>query len=197
MGSMPGMLSLCFHSLRVALKEWMMYSITMDRYVKHYEYSLSNVYLAFNDGDDAAELQTWRRRAFQTLQNLSATQAFVEYWNTVEDDPEPGDWLIKDMQHISQTIAIHSRSLENMIPVATSMAQLFDTRRSMAEASHVKQLTYVALVFIPLSYVSSLFSMSDKVAPWSAEFWLYFAVAVPLLLIVLGLSWWRPSLRFQ
>lgn len=191
------MLSLSFHPLRIALKEWMMYSITMDRYVKHYEYSFQNVTLALHCTDVAAELQTWRRRVFQSLQKLSAIQTFVEYWNTKEDNPEPGAWLMKDIQHISQTICVHSRSLENVILMATSMAQLINTRQSMMEASHVKQLTYVALVFIPLSFVSSLFSMSDKVAPWGPDFWLYFTVAIPLLAVVLGLSWWRPVFRCQ
>jgi Mg2+ and Co2+ transporter CorA len=115
----------------------------------------------------------------------------------MEVDPEPGAWLIKDIQQVSRAITSHRGSLETVISVATSMARLSDTRRSMAESAQVKQITYVALVFIPLSYVSSLFNMSEKVAPWSTQFWIYFAVALPLLIIVFALGWWGLPFDFS
>ncbi|KAF2806876.1 uncharacterized protein BDZ99DRAFT_448471 [Mytilinidion resinicola] len=192
----PSMISLCLNPLRLALREFLVYSITMNRYVRYYEYSLKDVDLSVREGD-LNDLQIWRRRAFQTLQRLFAMHDFVEHWNTKERPPEEseaslGAWLIKDIQHLITAIEHHSRSLETMIPVTTAMVQLADVRRSTEEASHVKQLTYLALVFIPLSFVASLFSMSEKVAPWSRNFWLYFVVAVPLLLFVLAASWLMP-----
>ncbi|KAI1804024.1 hypothetical protein F4811DRAFT_553199 [Daldinia bambusicola] len=165
----------------------------MHRYVKHYEYSLKHIDLALR-GDDLNDLQVWRRRGFQALQRLFAMQNFVEHWSSEELLPKTatGIWLLKDIQHLITAIEHHSRSLETMIPVTTAMVQLADMRRSMKEASHVKQLTYLALVFVPLSFVTGLFSMSEGVAPGSGGFWLYFAVAVPLLLLVLGASWLIP-----
>ena len=195
----PSMLLLCLAPLRIALREFLIYSATMNRYVKHYEYSLKDLDIALRE-DDLKDLQVWRRRAFQTLQKLAAMKHFVEHWNSKERPPEAsevsegsvGAWLIKDIQHLITTIERYSRSLETMIPVTAAMVQLVDARRSMEEASHIKQLTYLALVFIPLSFVASLFSMSERVSPWSGGFWLYFAVAVPLLLFVMGASWLMP-----
>ncbi|KAF3056323.1 hypothetical protein GL218_06756 [Daldinia childiae] len=168
----------------------------MHRYVKYYEYSLKDLDLALR-GDDINDLQVWRRRAFQTLQKLLAMQNFVEHWSAEEQllgtlEANAGAWLIKDIQHLITAIEHHSRSLEAIIPVTMAMVQLVDMRRSMDEASHVKQLTYLALVFVPLSFVTGIFSMSESVFPGSSGFWLYFAVAVPLLLLVLGASWLLP-----
>jgi Mg2+ and Co2+ transporter CorA len=41
-------------------------------------------------------------------------------------------------------------------------------------------LTYIAISFIPLTFVSGIFSMSGPFAPGERFFWVYFEVAVPL-----------------
>uniref|UniRef100_A0A8H7K3L3 Uncharacterized protein n=1 Tax=Bionectria ochroleuca TaxID=29856 RepID=A0A8H7K3L3_BIOOC len=89
--------------------------------------------------------------------------------------------LLKDIQYIQKQLDDYSRSLEQMLTVATSMVQLLDSRRSILEAVSVRRLTYIALVFVPLSWVSSLFSMSDTYLPGHGRFWVYFAVALPLI----------------
>ena len=59
--------------------------------------------------------------------------------------------------------------------------------RSIREAKSVKALTIIGIVFIPLAFVASLFSMSDPFRPGERLFWMYFVVSLPLLgLIVLG-----------
>ena len=45
-------------------------------------------------------------------------------------------------------------------------------------------ITTLALVFVPLSFISSLFGMKDVNAPGGGLFWVYFAVAVPVTLLV-------------
>ncbi|KAI8966027.1 hypothetical protein F5Y11DRAFT_236645 [Daldinia sp. FL1419] len=189
----PSMVLLCSSSLRFALREFLVYSATMHRYVKHYEYSSKDLSFALR-GDDIDDLQIWRRRAFQTLQKLLAMKNFIEYWSTEEQllGVPQAAWLIKDIQHLITAIEHHSRSLEAIIPVTMAMVQLVDMRRSVEEASHVKQLTYLALVFVPLSFVTGLFSMSEHVSPGSSGFWLYFVVAIPLLFLVLGASCFVP-----
>ena len=59
--------------------------------------------------------------------------------------------------------------------------------RSIREAKSVKALTIIGIVFIPLAFVASLFSMSDPFRPGERLFWMYFVISVPLLgLTVLG-----------
>ncbi|ENH63855.1 hypothetical protein FOC1_g10007996 [Fusarium oxysporum f. sp. cubense race 1] len=75
-----------------------------------------------------------------------------------------------------------------MVMVATSLIQLLDSRRSILEAINTKRLTFLALIFVPLAWVSSLFSISDGYNPGHDLFWVYFATALPVPAVVLLLS---------
>lgn len=96
--------------------------------------------------------------------------------------------VLKDAGYIMSQLNHYGDSLEQIIPVATSMVQLLDSRRSTLEAANVSRLTYIALVFVPLSWVASLFSMSDEYSPGHRYFWVYVATALPLMIFVLFLS---------
>jgi len=74
-------------------------------------------------------------------------------------------------------------------------------RLSVAEAKLVSTLTWLGLIFIPLSFSTTIFSMSGDFQPGGTRFWVYFAVAFPMLCLVLTftflISWAlrRPSQR--
>ena len=77
--------------------------------------------------------------------------------------------------------------INNRQAVKAQELALEATNRSIREAKSLKALTILGIVFIPLAYVASLFSMSDPYRPGGRLFWVYFAVAIPLIgLIVLG-----------
>ncbi len=69
-----------------------------------------------------------------------------------------------------------------MVSVVTSVLQITDTRRSLKEAANVTRLTYLTLLFVPLSFVASLFSMNGDVS--AHDLAIYFAVALPLCAMV-------------
>jgi hypothetical protein len=58
-------------------------------------------------------------------------------------------------------------------------------RRSIREAKSSRAVTLLGLVFIPLAYTSSVFSMSTPYGPGEDKFWQYFAASAPLILVVL------------
>jgi Mg2+ and Co2+ transporter CorA len=96
--------------------------------------------------------------------------------------------LIGDYEHVSAKIHEFDRRLESMQPLVTSLVQIVDARRSFAETANITRLTVLALVFVPLSYVSSLFSMNPNNLPGSPDFWVYVAVAIPLTLFVITIA---------
>lgn len=183
----PTTLSLSYYSIKTITSEWMLYTSLMGAYVKHYEYVLFRLDLQLQS-EDLNALQPWRRRSKRTLHGLRLMQSFIERHHSKEVEQEPWIEIIDDIRYLSSQVAQWALFLESMVPMATSMLQVTDTRRSLMEAANVKRLTYGALVFIPLSFVAGLFSMSEKVPPWSEHFWVYFAVAVPLVLLVLGIA---------
>lgn len=96
--------------------------------------------------------------------------------------------ILSDIDYLQSHLREYSFSMERAVPVATAMVQLLDVQQSGRHAANVTLLTYIALVFVPLSWVTGLFSMSERYSPGQENFWVYFATAVPLCLVVLFVS---------
>ncbi|KAF5007510.1 hypothetical protein FDECE_6157 [Fusarium decemcellulare] len=185
--SSPSIMSIGYYPIRIVLAEWNLYIHLTSRFSKYYEYSLRDMSSRLHD-NDIVDLQRWRRRCKQSRHKLSLLAGFVNHWIQDEDDKEPWTLILNDVNYLRQQLQDYRQSLEQMVTVATSMVQLLDSRRSILEAVNVRRLTYIALVFVPLAWVASLFSMSDGYSPGDEHFWVYFATALPLLSLVLLLS---------
>ncbi|VUC32577.1 unnamed protein product [Clonostachys rosea] len=179
----PSILQLGYGPIRVVLAEWNMYMSLISRYEKHYEYSLRDISVRSHD-EDIVELQRWKRRSRQSLHKLTLLYHFVTHLKRGDD----WDLILMDIDFMRQRLQSYGQGLEQTVAMATTMVQLQDSQRSILEAVNVKKLTLIAIIFIPLSWVSSLFSMSDGYAPGQANFWVYFAVAVPFAVLVVILS---------
>lgn len=79
--------------------------------------------------------------------------------------------------------------VESLTSVVTGMLSVRQADMSQRETKLVSRLTFVALVFIPLSFTASIFSMGGDFLPGSSHFWVYFAAAVPMTLVILALAW--------
>jgi Mg2+ and Co2+ transporter CorA len=62
-------------------------------------------------------------------------------------------------------------------------------RQSLDEAASVRVLTLLGMTFLPLSLVSSLFSMGGAFLPGERLFWVYWAAALPFVLVVYSVAW--------
>jgi Mg2+ and Co2+ transporter CorA len=74
-----------------------------------------------------------------------------------------------------------ARGLDTAI---NALAQMASNLQQLKEARSTKTLTVVGLVFIPLAYTASLFSMASPYGPGYSQFWLYFIISIPLAAIV-------------
>ena len=185
----PPIRSLAYYPLRLVISEWMFYSLLLSRYVQHYEYTLISFKSRVSEME-LERLQPWRRRCFRSQQKLDLLRMFVqEHTESRADNHVKDVWdlILIDVNHISKQIAYWASFLDSMVP-------LLDTHQSLLEAQDVRRLTYMALIFLPLSLVASIFSMAEKVLPWGGDFWLYFAVSLPLTLVIVSLSAFMPKI---
>lgn len=184
----PTLVSLSFYPLKIVAAEWVKYLGVMHHSIKQYEYSGKQLPSFPHDLDklnlDLRALQSWRRRSMLSLRKVRAVSYLLQSRMAREPDQDCVLSLIEDYEHITVNMDDAARRLDNMLPVVTSLVQIADTRRSFAETANISRLTILALIFIPLSFVSSLFSMNSENAPGHRYFWVYFAVAVPVTLIV-------------
>ncbi|KAI1439367.1 hypothetical protein F5Y02DRAFT_426302 [Annulohypoxylon stygium] len=189
----PSLMVLSYYPLKIVAAEWMIYVQLMSCYVKFYEYS-------FGSGEhrstevDIIELQRWRRRSKQSLHKLYLVEVSLATIPLAKTDINslPYATLQEDFRYLSTQVENYSRSLEFILPVAATIVQLTEARRSITEAANVRYLTYIALIFVPLTFSSGLFSMQDGFLPGQGRFWIYVAVALPLMVVVLVLSLITP-----
>ena len=168
--------------------EWMTYLELMYHSVKLYEYFHGNVQLAMGQIEilitDIYALQQWTRRCMATAHKIRYVIDFLKHRVTENKDMEDSALLTEDYKHIGLSIDSYIRRLEGLVSIATSLIQAIDSRRSLTETASISRLTYLALSFIPLTFVTGLFSMNTSIAPGGRLFGLYFAVSIPLCILV-------------
>lgn len=199
----PSIISLAYHPIQSVNREWMLYGSLMSRYIKYYEYSFSTVSsrLEHFERHDIVDLHRWRRRSQQTLHKLQMVRLFIEYRHkrrgtlfpqsdsngeTSQQDSSSWDLLLMDIHHLEDQINQHARSIETLNPIITTLVQLIDSHKSIAQAEDIRRLTYIAIAFVPLSYISGIFSMSDPYQPGGKSFWVYWVIAVPVAALIMG-----------
>lgn len=101
-----------------------------------------------------------------------------------DEDVDCRALLSADYRHIARSTDTYGRRLELLVFITTSLIQIIDPRRSLTETMNISRLTYLALSFIPFTFVSGLFSMNDDIASGGKLFGLYFAVSNPLCILV-------------
>jgi Mg2+ and Co2+ transporter CorA len=81
--------------------------------------------------------------------------------------------------------------------VLTTHVNLMETEKSIADSKSLSRLTVLGFIFVPVSFVATLFSMGGDFAVGQSRFWIYFAVTVPLTVVILlmtfGKWWWRRA----
>jgi hypothetical protein len=115
-------------------------------------------------------------------------------------DGDDGPAAVQDWRcHASDFLFLHRQFVLRRLDydrITTSIAALLSIimgRLGIDEAKTVKTLTYVAMAFAPLSWVASVFSLSENsvYGPTRPQFWQYWATALPATVAVflVFLSW--------
>lgn len=82
----------------------------------------------------------------------------------------------------------------NLVTQQDATASTTIAREAKADGTAMKTIAALTMVFLPGTFLSSVFSMSMLDG---AKWWLYVALAIPLTITVVG-SWWlwltRPHL---
>lgn len=184
----PNLLSLSYYPLKIIVAEWMSFANLMHYAVENLEYSVEDFSISISElqGIEAnlRDLQSWRRRSTDSLYKMRHLAREVESLGFDSNFAETWESLLDDIENVVYRIDIYAQRFDAMIPILTSFVQIAESRRSFAETKSITRMTYLALVFVPLTFVSSLFSMSADLGPGKKDFWIYFTVAIPLMVVV-------------
>ena len=95
----------------------------------------------------------------------------------------------KDFQYIYFRLKILKERADTLMQAMTGLASIAGNRQNLEEAKRVKRLNLLALLFIPLAYTSSLFSMQDNFMPGNGKFWVYWVSALSVVALTLIVTW--------
>lgn len=96
---------------------------------------------------------------------------------------------------IYNKLGTYLRWSETLLSVITTHINLMETEKTISDSKSLSRLTILGFVFVPVSFVCSFFSMGGDFAVGQDRFWIYFAVVVPLTLLILGFGFWKFWLR--
>jgi len=166
--------------LRLASAEW----LTMSQYIKtrlsqiDWEITHPKEFLTQTQIDIILnKLHTWRRLVPQYREMITETQTrlfkspavpagrhsrpSLHTYNT--SDPSPLDPFRVEFDLVLSQMEEYERRIDRLTTVVTSAISIVDSRR-------VERLTLLAMLFVPLSLVGTLFSMSDDITQISDTF---------------------------
>ncbi|KAF5964082.1 hypothetical protein FBULB1_12985 [Fusarium bulbicola] len=143
--------------------------------------------------EEWSTIQLIRSSLSRYIQNISETM--VQLQNPFEEpgstnstpNPQSSEFQ-QDFQYIYMELRVLKTQADLLNESLTGLTGILGNKRSIREAKTVKTLTLVALIFIPLSFTSALFSMYDEFLPGRESFWGFWVVSLPLVMAVLVLA---------
>ncbi|KAF3001854.1 hypothetical protein E8E13_004473 [Curvularia kusanoi] len=94
-----------------------------------------------------------------------------------------------DYQYAYHRLSVLKRRADTLMTSMTGLASIAGNKQNLEEAKRVKRLNLLALLFIPLAYTSSLFSMQDQYAPNQPLFWVYWVCAIGVVMFTSVVMW--------
>ncbi|KAI1199922.1 hypothetical protein F5X97DRAFT_295140 [Nemania serpens] len=174
--------------LRLVCAEW----LTLSEYIKtrlsqvDWEVTHPEEFLTQTQIDTILKkLHTWRRLVPLYREMLSETKSKVLSFNPTSLDSTSTTLLDpykEEFQVVLRQMEEYEERIDRLTTVVTSAINILDSRR-------VERLTLLATLFVPLSLVGTLFSMTDDITQISTTFG-YWAIASSILLATLLLWAW-------
>ena len=179
--------ALSYYPLRLIAAEWVSYLAVMCFALQHSDSPPTGSTASLKDLDRInsalISISSWPRRVASSTTSLAKSISFINYHGQ-GDTTDSWKSLQEDYEYLALALINQGKQLEASVPLVTTYLQLVESRRAYLETKNVSRLTTVALVFVPLSFVSGLFSMNEVFAPGGPLFWLFFAVSFPVLILV-------------
>jgi len=133
------------------------------------------------------DYQKWVKNVLRTVlsdKTLQANNSELELLVKLRDD------FLIIQQDLEAMQALFQNQIMSMVSTVSALASLQENQRVMQQNRNVARLTYLAVVFVPMSFVSSLLSMTPNVKDLADTFKLYFILALPLTLLALSVAQW-------
>ncbi|KAH7068426.1 hypothetical protein BKA63DRAFT_451809 [Paraphoma chrysanthemicola] len=139
------------------------------------------------------QIPTWREMVQETLDDalptairLTTQDGFQSNLEGFQDAKVDYERILRTLEEL-QTRVDHLSDRGNAeMQLAAAHEQYEAAQKGLEESHNLARLTWLATIFIPMTFVSGLFSMTDNVGTITGTFKTYFAVAIPLAVVSLA-----------
>ncbi|KAF2653637.1 hypothetical protein K491DRAFT_694490 [Lophiostoma macrostomum CBS 122681] len=144
-----------------------------------------------DEQDQWRNLQTISRRCGNYSDDIEDTLLSLGYPIEALEFKSYHNWkdCSKDFQYIYFRLRILKQRADTLMQAMTGLASIAGNRQNLEEAKRVKRLNLLALLYIPLAYTSSLFSMQDQFSPGNPKFWIYWIAALLSVAVTFAATW--------
>ncbi|KAM7205139.1 hypothetical protein V8F20_003276 [Naviculisporaceae sp. PSN 640] len=104
--------------------------------------------------------------------------------------------LLADLEYLQRRNEALSRECEQGMATLANMAVLEESKRSVGMSRTVQRLTVIGTIFIPLSFVCSVWGMNfEELGTGSKPMWMWIPSAVPVVVLSYLIYNWEAVLR--
>jgi hypothetical protein len=103
--------------------------------------------------------------------------------------PSPTSAYRADFARVLSYLEEYQSRIDRLTTVVAAVITIKDSRRGLEDNRNLARLTLLGFLYIPLSFVSSLFSMQPDIPSLGDTMKWYFAGALPLAVVSLTLAW--------
>ncbi|KAH6629857.1 hypothetical protein C7974DRAFT_413610 [Boeremia exigua] len=151
--------------------------------------------------DSSRRLFTWRRQIpiFREMITETLDQAIPVAVHLTSGVMNDFDETRLEFDRILRIVDDLQVRVERLTAEINAAASLEDARRSGQENHSLARLTWLASIFIPLTFVTGLFSMNEDIAALATTYKWFFATGIPFTVILAALgvilksSWWNEK----
>jgi hypothetical protein len=167
----------CRYPIIIVLTHWNLYIRLVDRFSKHYKHSLEDTKSQL-DNHHILNILRWIRQIRQRRHRLTILSESVNFRIQQGSDTMTWQLLLSDITELQDQLQDYSQLFEEMFILNRLMVQHLDSGRSIFVDVNV----YIAILFVPMSFFTSMFSMSMYDLPNDKELWI--CISTTLLFLV-------------
>jgi Mg2+ and Co2+ transporter CorA len=114
------------------------------------------------------------------------------------DDLTGYEDIVPDFRRVLVAVNVLQERVDRLTGIVTSEIGIEDSRRGLQENHNMARLTWLATIFIPLSFISSMYSMNEDITSLRTTYGWYFCTSIPFTLIIMYIGWmvgresWTP-----
>ncbi|KIW31912.1 uncharacterized protein PV07_03499 [Cladophialophora immunda] len=165
---------------------WMQFLVYFDEIIDRLEYSLARADINALDGveNHLVDVTHWHRRCWKSCEQVE--HAIHALQPQQRSSPTAGSAFtgIDDFVYIHRKLCALTERCQRLSLSLTHVISVIQSRQASEEAHSLKILTLLGMLFVPLTFLSGIFSMSGDFLPGERSFWIYIVVSIPAVIMV-------------